>query len=792
MVVEGVEKASGKKVAIKVMELASRGSREVAYLRQEAQVMQTIATTGGHPNVLRLLHAEEEEGKLFLVLEYCAGGSLRSLLQASPGKRLQERQAAHFLRQLAAGLVFLARYDIVHRDLKTDNLMLDAPNAAATLKIGDFGFSKQLADPDAMLESQLGTPMYSAPEILSNDTQYYTKKSDVWSVGVILYEMTVGTYPWAGAKSVPELLQRQARPVPFPPSQLSHAVRDLVQKMLEPQQDLRLTFHELDRHPFVRGFINVKVAHVLLDPATDVVLGRAPLLPIHDVEVHPESDLDQFQQAVWSCTNIMPDSQFLVDAAQTVVVTESHFRQMLGRDETIPEVLVFDVKLVEQASGSATAASTVDAMAPPAPVDAATSLGESYSTYLRHSAAPDRNARAQLDSTFDAMLALGTACGAAFTRCDALTEALALLRAAPQRLKETARRTFADTERLTSAQRERYTSLRSDAERTLADLRSTQEKLAATRLPDPPGGSLLAAADREFSVSRTAKRLHETSSWLDRVFASIDAHARSGAAWASYQPTVSAYVVKECRDLKTNLRSDVDHVFMLNDVFEQQHRKTKDAAGQSTVSSEELHHLYDIHVDELTSSLQTLQSLLDTEYRMRFAYHEGVAETRAIVADMMKAIRKSLQVQTPAAREKIDDALSRQATLVAESTAVMPSLSLRDFQAGLTEVQRRTAYDRAVAERVASMQAELDRLRQDEVQARAAYVRRCAADNRQRDTLRTRLFPSLQSAEVPPAPTVSTPEASVAPALRNVPASAASDIVADDDDFTHISCPINE
>ena len=166
MVVEGVEKASGKKVAIKVMELASRGSREVAYLRQEAQVMQTIATTGGHPNVLRLLHAEEEEGKLFLVLEYCAGGSLRSLLQASPAKRLQERQAAHFLRQLAAGLVFLARYDIVHRDLKTDNLMLDAPNAAATLKIGDFGFSKQLADRAVdtfALLFQLGKNTFSLP-----------------------------------------------------------------------------------------------------------------------------------------------------------------------------------------------------------------------------------------------------------------------------------------------------------------------------------------------------------------------------------------------------------------------------------------------------------------------------------------------------------------------------------------------------------------------------------------------------------------------------------------------------
>ncbi|KAL4427734.1 hypothetical protein ABPG75_001832 [Micractinium tetrahymenae] len=236
---------TGAEAAIKEINLSKLNSKLRQSLESEVSILKRVR----HGNIVTLLEVIEEEGRLFLVMEYCAGGDLAHFLRRV--KRVPEAVARHLMRQLAAGLREMWAHHLVHRDLKPQNLLLSASAPDATLKIADFGFARNL-QPQGLAETLCGSPLYMAPEILH--FHKYDAKADLWSIGTILYELVVGRPPFTGANQFQLLrcIERNEARVPEGiAAQLSPPCRHLIHCLLRRNPVERLSFEEFFRHPFV-------------------------------------------------------------------------------------------------------------------------------------------------------------------------------------------------------------------------------------------------------------------------------------------------------------------------------------------------------------------------------------------------------------------------------------------------------------------------------------------------------------------------------------------------------------
>lgn len=249
---------STEKVAIKIISIIELGKMKER-LKYEIEVMKQL----DHPNVIRLLDVIYQDDYVFLVLNFCKNGDLHKFLNGRP---LKSKYARFYLKQMAQGLQYLYERNIIHRDLKPQNLLLDD---TYTLKITDFGFAKYF-DSGGMSETICGTPLYMAPEIMK--FKKYSIKSDLWSVGVILYEMIVGRTPYK-AQNHMELLHKintQAVIVPIyldVPEGCQNLIRGLLQK--NPKD--RMNWEQFFGHPWVlseQGMGGMDIS-ILASPKTE-------------------------------------------------------------------------------------------------------------------------------------------------------------------------------------------------------------------------------------------------------------------------------------------------------------------------------------------------------------------------------------------------------------------------------------------------------------------------------------------------------------------------------------------
>ncbi|XP_047737422.1 serine/threonine-protein kinase Nek8 isoform X3 [Hyalella azteca] len=138
-----------------------------------------------HPFIIHYHNSFNHDSSLMIVMEYAAGGNLQSFLQSRlPSNFLQEQHAVDLFTQMTLGLQHIHRQNILHRDLKPQNIFMDITHKY--LKIGDFGISKILSSKSKAF-TVVGTPCYLSPELCQNKP--YNKKSDVWALGCILYEL---------------------------------------------------------------------------------------------------------------------------------------------------------------------------------------------------------------------------------------------------------------------------------------------------------------------------------------------------------------------------------------------------------------------------------------------------------------------------------------------------------------------------------------------------------------------------------------------------------------------------
>jgi NIMA (never in mitosis gene a)-related kinase len=183
-------KATGEECILKEIGLTQLSRDEREDSKQEVGILASLS----HPCIVRYIDSFiEQEQILYIAMEYADGGDLRELLLKQKDIPLPERQVLDLFVQVCLALKHCHDRKILHRDLKTQNVFMTSSGAA---KLGDFGIARVLSSTMECCQTAIGTPYSFSPEICSE--QEYNSKSDVWSLGCVLYELLTFDHPFKG------------------------------------------------------------------------------------------------------------------------------------------------------------------------------------------------------------------------------------------------------------------------------------------------------------------------------------------------------------------------------------------------------------------------------------------------------------------------------------------------------------------------------------------------------------------------------------------------------------------
>uniref|UniRef100_A0A8C5K8V1 non-specific serine/threonine protein kinase n=1 Tax=Jaculus jaculus TaxID=51337 RepID=A0A8C5K8V1_JACJA len=202
-----------------------------------------------------------ENSRLFIVMEYCDGGDLMKRIQGQQGKLFGEGQILGWFVQISVGLKYLHDRKILHRDIKAQNIFLSKNGMIA--KLGDFGIARVLNNSMELARTCVGTPYYLSPEICQN--RPYNNKTDIWSLGCVLYELCTLRHPFEG-NNLHQLVLKicQAHFAPISP-RFSHDLRSLIPQLFKVSPRDRPSINSILKRPFLESliakYLTPKVSH---------------------------------------------------------------------------------------------------------------------------------------------------------------------------------------------------------------------------------------------------------------------------------------------------------------------------------------------------------------------------------------------------------------------------------------------------------------------------------------------------------------------------------------------------
>eukprot|EP00794_Sanderia_malayensis_P011052 gene11052-12218_t len=243
-VFKGYRKGGNREVvAVKCIDRKTLSKKSRENLIREIEILKGV----DHEHIVKLKDFQWDNQNVFLVLEYCCGGDLSMYLRKF--KKLPERTARKFLRQLSLALRYINQKNIAHMDLKPQNLLLSS-TIDPILKVGDFGFAQHLLGKEGR-ENLRGSPLYMAVEMFCSES--YDASVDLWSVGVILHETLFGYAPFA-SQTYEELemkiMSKDPLVIPNEPP-VSPQCHDLLARLLQRDPNNRISFEDFFNHEFI-------------------------------------------------------------------------------------------------------------------------------------------------------------------------------------------------------------------------------------------------------------------------------------------------------------------------------------------------------------------------------------------------------------------------------------------------------------------------------------------------------------------------------------------------------------
>jgi len=365
----GVHGKTGAEVAVKIMHKTDLTKSQKLLRRVEREV--TILRLMNHPAVTQMIDVIQTTTHLFIILEYMPGGDLYHYLRKHGIGGLPSDTAFRFFYQILSGLEYCHSCGICHRDIKPENILMD--ETQTHLKLTDFGMANLMKD-DQLLETSCGSPHYASPEVIEG-LKYDGTKSDVWSLGVLLFGLYAGRLPFDD-HNIPRLLEKVCRGQYVMPNHFDGQLRDLIGHLLQSSTETRYSIADIKRHPW---YVD-RCRALSLDPHglhSHQPTGAKSRSSVRAGARKSVATALEESERSFSCTDMdsakgsrqnLPDLEVLTHPLMTTApedVPADHLRERVGQLQALVRALVeenalFRQYLTSEEGGIVTAAAAAD------------------------------------------------------------------------------------------------------------------------------------------------------------------------------------------------------------------------------------------------------------------------------------------------------------------------------------------------------------------------------------------------------------------------------------------------